>query len=437
MSAKDSLFTAAGDWPPAPGHRPRSAGHRPRSFSSGNARRIAITGYGAISAHGVGVEAFTDGLRAGRCAIGTLTHFAAEGYRSTCAAEVGAFELPATLSRALRRRASRTAQLALVAADEAWRMAALQDASGCGVVVGTTTGGMAIGEESYRLSRAAAAPRVPLAAWLELPVNVTTDAVATAMGCAGPRLTVSTACSTGANALAVAADWIRHGRATAVLCGGSDSLCQMTYSGFNALQALDRVPCRPFDRSRAGLSLGEGAAMFVLEAWEAARARGAIVLGELVGYGVTADAHHLTQPRPDGAAAALAMRRALEESGVRREEIDYINAHGTGTQQNDVVETRVIKTVLGDRAYRVPVSSTKSMIGHTLGAAGALEALAALLAVRNGFVPPTASLVEPDPECDLDYVPRASRAASPRTVLSNSYGFGGNNTTLVLRSADD
>jgi 3-oxoacyl-[acyl-carrier-protein] synthase II len=268
-------------------------------------------------------------------------------------------------------------------------------------------------------------------------VSVPADAIAAVFACNGPRLTVSTACSSGANALGIASDWIRQGRAAAVLCGGTDSLCRMTYSGFNALQALDARPCRPFDVDRAGLSLGEGAAMMVLEDEAHARRRGARVLGELVGYGVSGDAHHLTQPRPDGAGAVLAMRRALENAAVNADEIDYINAHGTGTPLNDVIETRAVKALFGGRAYRIPISSTKSAIGHTLGAAGALEAVASLLALRAGFVPPTVTLENPDPECDLDYVPKRARAAELRTVLSNSYGFGGNNTSLVLRRVDD
>jgi 3-oxoacyl-[acyl-carrier-protein] synthase II len=234
--------------------------------------------------------------------------------------------------------------------------------------------------------------------------------------------------------LGIAADWIRWDRAEAVLCGGADSLCWMTYSGFNVLQALDTAACRPFDRRRAGLTLGEGSAMFVLEDWERAVRRGAPIAAELVSYGVSADAHHLTQPRPDGQGAMSAMRRALKEGGVAPEEIDYVNAHGTGTPLNDVAETKAIKAVFGAHAYRIPVTSTKSMVGHCLAAAGAIEALASVLAMRGGFVPPTATLEEADPECDLDYVPLNSRPAELRTVLSNSYGFGGNNTSVVLRA---
>jgi 3-oxoacyl-[acyl-carrier-protein] synthase II len=325
---------------------------------------------------------------------------------------------------------ARTGLLALTAGLEAWSMAALADGAAVGVLLGTTTGGMAVGEEAYRTGA-----HSTLRQWLETPVSASTDLLARAIRSRGPRLTISTACSSGANALGIGADWVRAGRVSAVLCGGADSLCQMAYSGFNALQALDRAPCRPFDRHRAGITLGEGAALFVLERWQDAERRGAPILAEFVSYGCSADAHHVTQPRPDGAGAVAAMQRALDEGGVSAEAIDYINAHGTGTPQNDVVETRAIKQVFGTHAYRIPVSSTKSQVGHCLAAAGAIEALAALLALRGGFVPPTATLEEPDPECDLDYVPRHSRRAALRTVLSNSYGFGGNNTSVVLRAA--
>jgi 3-oxoacyl-[acyl-carrier-protein] synthase II len=406
----------------APAHPP------PHPRSGAPAHRIAITGVGSINALGTGVEAFAHGLREGRCGIGALTVFPSDGFRTALAAEVRDLRAPSAVARTLVRGVARTGLLALTAAAEAWRMARLDGGEQVGVLLGTTTGGMAIGEEAYR-KRA----RSGLRDWLQTPISATTDLVARAVDSRGPRLTISTACSSGANALGIGADWIRAGRVAAVLCGGVDSLCQMAYSGFNALQALDRGPCRPFDRRRAGITLGEGAALFVLERWEAAEDRGATILGEFVSYGTSADAHHVTQPRPDGAGAALAMQRALAEGGLDATAIDYVNAHGTGTPQNDAAETRAIKQVLGAHAYRIPVSSTKSQVGHCLGAAGAIEALAALLALRDGVVPPTATLEEPDPECDLDYVPLNSRRAALRTVLSNSYGFGGNNTSLILR----
>lgn len=399
-------------------------------------RRIAITGYGTINALGAGADAFERGLRDGRCAIGGLTVLPAEGFRSQVAAEVKEMRLPASIPPPVARRASRTSRLALIAADEALRMAGLDagDREGMGVALGTTTGGLARGEECYRQTKAGQKQRV--SRWLETTVSVPADTLSRVFGCYGPRLTVSTACSSSANALGIAADWIRSGRTESVLCGGADSLCWMTYSGFNVLQALDIVACRPFDRRRAGLSLGEGSAMFVLEDWQHARNRGAPIAAEFVSYGVSADAHHLTQPRPDGEGAMLAMRRALHDGAVPPDAIDYVNAHGTGTPLNDAAETKAIKAVLGARAYQIGVSSTKSMAGHCLAAAGAIEALASILAMQGGFIPPTATLEEPDPECDLDYVPGKSRSATLRTVLSNSYGFGGNNTSIVLRAAE-
>ena len=399
-------------------------------------RRVVITGAGTINALGVGVEAFESGLRAARCAIGTVSVFDGGAYRSSCAAEVTDLSAPAWLPSPTARRASRSDLFALIAAREALDGAGLNDAVlELGLAVGATTGGMHSSEEYLRRSLLGL-PTLRRRAILTTPVSASTDLLANVLGCEGPRLTVSTACSSGANALGIAADWIRSGRAEAALCGGVDSLCRMTFSGFNALQALDTVPCRPFDRRRAGLTLGEGAAMFVLEDRDRALARGAAPLAEFLGYGISTDAHHITQPRPDGAGALLAMQRALAESDVAAEEIDYVNAHGTATVLNDVLETRAIKALCGAHAYRIPVSSTKSMVGHCLAAAGAIEALACVLALRGGFVPATATLVEPDPECDLDYVPRVSRAQTLRTVLSNSYGFGGNNTALVLRRAE-
>lgn len=398
--------------------------------------RVAITGMGSVNALGAGVVPFAEGLRGGHCAIGALSLFPAAGFRSTVAAEVKCIHAPEWIPRTVSRRASRSALLALVAASEAWRMACFELGKPAdrptGVVLGTTTGGLANGENAFRRNRLEKG-RGSLIDWLETPVSAPTDILAQLFAPNGPRLTVSTACSSGANAIGLAADWVRDGRIEVALCGATDSLCWMTFSGFNALQALDRRPCRPFDRDRAGLSLGEGAAVFVLESWENACARGAPIMAELVSYGASADAYHLTQPRPDGLGAAEAMHRALNEGKLEAEEIDYINAHGTGTPLNDLVETRAIKEVFGNHAYRIPVTSIKSMIGHCLGAAGAIEVLASVLAMRGGFVPPTVNLENADTECDLDYVPQASRSARLGTVLSNSYGFGGNNTSVIVR----
>ena len=400
---------------------------------------VVISGAGTINALAQDVESFRSGLRSTSCAIRPLELFDTDGYRSSLAAEVS--ELPIDwLPSRTRRRASRSDLLALVAAREALTTAGLLADSAharadVGIIIGASTGGMFGSEEYYRriLKREKGVrPSVALAT----PVSTTADVLAATFGCYGPRFTVSTACSSGANALGLASDWVRSGRVSRVLCGGVDSLCKMTFSGFCSLQAVDRVPCRPFDRNRAGLSLGEGAAFFVIEDAQVAEQRRAESWAEFAGYGVSADAHHMTKPRDDGASALLALERAFTDAGIGRDEVDYINAHGTATPANDSIETGVIKSFFGRHAYDIPVSSTKSMMGHCLAAAGALEALVCVIAMQDGFIPATANLSDPDPECDLDYVPGASRAAPLRTVLSNSYGFGGNNTSVVLRRAD-
>jgi 3-oxoacyl-[acyl-carrier-protein] synthase II len=264
------------------------------------------------------------------------------------------------------------------------------------------------------------------------PMAATADFIANLFGIHGPRSTIVTACSASANALAYGASLIRSGAVDLVLAGGADSLCRLTFSGFNALLSVDPDGCRPFDLRRKGLSLGEGAGMIVLEALEHALHRGATILAELSGFGICGEAHHITQPLASGEGAAHSMTLALEDAGLRPADIDYINAHGTATPINDRMETRGVKAVFGDGAYRIPVSSTKSQIGHTLGAAGALEGIAVVLGMRHGFLPPTVGWEVRDPECDLDYVPQGPRRATIRHALSNSFAFGGNDTTLVF-----
>jgi 3-oxoacyl-[acyl-carrier-protein] synthase II len=259
--------------------------------------------------------------------------------------------------------------------------------------------------------------------------------VSAALGALGPRLSPSTACSSGAIALAIAAHWIRAGAADVVIAGGADALARMTFTGFHALQALSPEPCKPFDLNRRGLSLGEGAGVLVLESEEHARRRGALALAEIAGAGMSCDASHPTAPHAEARGAVHALQGALASAGVAPDEIDYVNAHGTGTPQNDASETFALKRVLGEAAGRVAVSSTKSLIGHLLGAAGAVEAIVTVLAIRDGYAPPTLHLNDDDPECDLDYVPRRGRRLLIRSAISNSYGFGGNNCSLVLRRA--
>jgi 3-oxoacyl-[acyl-carrier-protein] synthase II len=401
-------------------------------------RRVVITGIGSWNGFGAGVPAFLDALRAGACAIGPMTLFSTDGFRTHRAAVAPAAEIGGLVPAPLDSRLSRSDHMAAAAAREAWLGSGIAESGlggeRIGVVVGGTTGGMLEAEDILRRRESGELPRMPVRGLVAMPVHSTADVLAVVFGCRGPRLTVVTACSSSANALGIAADFIQDGRADALLAGGTDAHCKMTYAGFNALAALAPDVCRPFDRRRSGLSLGEGAAMFVLEEERRARLRGANVLAELAGYGTSADAYHMTAPEPEGRGAVAAMRRALLEARLAPDEIDYVNAHGTGTPQNDPIETRAIKTVFGAHARRLAVSSTKSQVGHCLGAAGAIEILATVLALRHGFLPPTVNLEEPDPECDLDYVPRRSRARDLRAAVSNSYGFGGNNTSVVLKA---
>ena len=400
--------------------------------------RIVVTGIGTVNPLGSSVPAFERALREGVCAIGPLTLFDTEGYRSRMAAQVRSVPQATVLPPSLRRRASRADNFAVVAAAEAIADAGLDVAGAAeriGIALGGTTGGMLGAEGAFRERIEGRLARYRPSPFLATPVSTSSDIVATAFGLRGPRITLSTACSSSANAIGIALDWVRLGRADAVVAGGSEGFCRMILAGFNSLHAMSREPCRPFDRRRDGLSLGEGAAVMVIEREEHATRRGARIHAEICGYGASADAHHLTAPHPDGAGAILAMRRALAHAGLEAGAVDYINAHGTGTPLNDTVEIAAIKAVFGASACRLAVSSTKGAVGHTLGAAGAIEALATILALRDGFLPPTVNLEQPDPACDLDCVPMRSRPATLRYALSNSYGFGGNNTTLVLGRA--
>ncbi len=365
-------------------------------------RRIVVTGLGTVNPLGCSVPAFARALREGACAIGPLALFDSDGCRSRIAAQVLDIPPATVLPPPLRRRASRADIFAVLAAQEAIADAGLDTTHAperIGVALGGTTGGMLGAEACLRGRIAGRLARYQRSPLLAAPISATAEVVAAAFSLRGPRTTLSTACSSSANALGIALDWIRLGRADVGIAGGTEGMCRMIFAGFNALHALSREPCRPFDRRRDGLSLGEGA------------------------------------PHPEALGAILAMRRALAHAGVEPGAIDYVNAHGTGTPLNDAVETAAIKAVFGPAARRLAVSSIKGAVGHTLGAAGAIEALATILALRDGFLPPTVNLEHPDPACDLDCVPLRSRPATLRYALSNSYGFGGNNTTLVLGRA--
>jgi 3-oxoacyl-[acyl-carrier-protein] synthase II len=396
-------------------------------------RRVVVTGVGAMCAFGAGHDALRRGLHGGARALREVTLFDPAPFRSRLAGEVPAFEAP--FRRRVVRRASRADLLGLCAAREAVHAAGLPPGAlaAAAVVHGTGSGGAHLLEAYVDRTLAPGAPRPPRTWLAPHQPATTTDLVATELGAFGPRTTLMTACSSSATAIGYAADLIRLGRAAVALAGGTEALCRLTYAGFSSLRALDPHPCRPFDAERAGLSLGEGSALLALEDLDHARRRGARVLAEVCGYGVSADAHHLTAPDPTGDGACRAMRAALRDAGLAPSDIDYVNAHGTATQYNDSVETTAIKKAFGEHAGRLAISSTKAMFGHTLGAAGALEAAVCIVALEDDLVPPTLGLVQPDPACDLDFVPGAvGRRQRLRYVLSNSFAFGGNNTSLVL-----
>jgi 3-oxoacyl-[acyl-carrier-protein] synthase II len=391
-------------------------------------RRVFVTGLGAVSPFGAGVKAYWAGLAAGACAIRPLTLIDADGFRCRIAAEVPEVGVGSP-------RRSRADRLALGAASEALQDAGLAaaDRAGAALVVGAVGGGMLEAEHWYwARARGERSPRWAASLRAMLP-TAHAETLAHRLGLGGPRHTVVTACSSGAVALAEAAELIADGVVEVALAGGVDAVTRMCFMGFNALKLLDPEPCRPFDRDRRGMSIGEGAAFLLLESAEHARARGVRPYAELAGHGTTTDAYHITAPQPEGEGMARAMRAALAAAGLAPSAVGYANAHGTATPQNDRIEARAITEVFG--AGRLLVSSTKSMIGHTMAAAGGLEAVATILTLSHDTVPPTANLVTPDPEVEFDCVPRVAREAALEHAISNSFGFGGQNITLLFRRA--
>lgn len=398
-------------------------------------RRIVVTGAGIITAFGAGWKINAEGFRSGRTAFRPVTLFDVSRQRCKIAAEI---DLPADLppnrlSRGDLRRLRRASRLLLLAGAEAWNQSGWTPDGRLPLVLGTTSGEMCLGQEYLRqalqtpLDFKRQAERVTHYLVQQQGINL-----ANALGVEGELITISNACASGANAIGHAWQLVRQGRAERVLTGGYDALCHLTFAGFDTLQALSPTPCRPFDAGRDGLTLGEGAAVLALEDLSSAQRRGAEILGEILGYGATTDTHHLAQPHPEGSAALAAMRAACASAGVTPEQIDYVNAHGTATPQNDSAETAAIQAWAGARAATLPVSSTKAGIGHLLGAAGAVEAVASLMALRGQWLPPETSLQIPDPVCRFQIV-RQPVDAKIQTALSNSFGFGGANATLIFR----
>jgi 3-oxoacyl-[acyl-carrier-protein] synthase II len=397
--------------------------------------RVVVTGAGIVTALGAGWRANADGFRAGRQAFRPVTLFDVSRQRAKIAAEVDLpAQLPATRLPAKRlHRLDRATQMLLLAAQEAWRQAGWLPGGQQPLVLGTTGGGMALGEEYLRqaLQLPHSRRRQPTRIINYQAQRQALD-VGDALGVCGPTTIIANACASGANAIGHAWELLRAGRASRVLTGGYDAVCQLIFAGFDSLQALSPTPCRPFDAHRTGLSLGEGAGILALETLDHAQRRGAQILGEIIGYGAATDTHHLTQPHPEGKTAHATMTAACAIAGVTAEQVDYINAHGTATPQNDATEAAAINRWAVARAGTLPVSSTKASIGHLLGAAGAVEAVVCLMTLREQWLPPEIALVTPDPACKFPLV-REPTAARVKVVLSNSFGFGGANATLILR----
>ena len=397
--------------------------------------RVVITGAGIVTALGLGWKPNAEGFRLGRPAFRPVSLFDVSRQRVKTAAEVDLPDaLPPTgLSRRQLARLDRAGKMLLLAANEAWQQAGWKPVNDVPLVLGTTAGGMSLGEDYFR--QAVQSPgrhrRQPTRA-IHYQPQVQARMVLDALGFNGPITIISNACASGSNAIGHAWNLVRCGQAERALAGGYDALSLLVFAGFDALQALSPTVCRPFDARRDGLALGEGAALVALETLEHAQRRKAPILGELIGYGTTIDRHHLTQPQPEGNAALTAMNLACDAARLGPKDVDYINAHGTGTVLNDSSEASAISRWAGSRAATLPVSSTKASIGHLLGAAGAVEAVICLMALREQWLPTQAAFETPDPACNFPIV-RQPRDAQVKVALSNSFGFGGVNATLILR----
>ena len=406
-------------------------------------RRVVVTGMGCISPVGNNVKETWDSILAGKSGAAMITHFDASKHKTRFAAEVKGFDPVALFSARDARKMDRFTQFAAAVALEALEQAGFKiDESNrdqVGVVVGTGIGGIGTLLEQVDVMRERGPERVSP---FLVPMMISDSApgmLAIRFGARGPNMALATACASGNNAIGEALEMIRRGAADVMIAGASEAaLVPVAMAGMNVMTALStrnedpQAASRPFDKDRDGFLMGEGAGMLILESFEHAQARGAAILCELTGYGTTDDAHHISAPAENGAGAAMAMKLALQNADLDVSDIGYINAHGTSTPLNDKSETAAIKTVFGEQAYNVPVSSTKSMTGHLLGASGAIEAVFCILAMRDEVLPPTINYRTPDPECDLDYVPNQPRKASPRHVMSNSFGFGGHNATLIF-----
>jgi 3-oxoacyl-[acyl-carrier-protein] synthase II len=400
---------------------------------------------GLVIPNGIGVKTAWRNVCEGRSGIGPITRFDTNGFDTKIAAEVKDFNPELYIDKKEIKKTDLFIQYAVGAAHEAIEDSGIQitgeNADRIGVIVGTGLGGLPTLEKYHRILLEKGPSRISPFFIPMLIANLAAGHIAIRFGAKGPNSCVVTACATGAHCIGDAFRAIQYGDADAIIAGGTEAnIAPLTIGGFNAMKALStrndepQKACRPFEKHRDGFVVAEGAGIVILEELEYALKRGARIYGEIVGYGYTGDAHHITAPSPDGDGAIRCMRMAIKDAGLQPEEVDYINAHGTSTSLNDKTETLAIKTVFGEYAKRIPVSATKSMTGHLLGAAGSTEAIFTLLAIVEGILPPTINYEEPDPECDLDYVPNVARRQSVRIGMSNAFGFGGTNAALILRS---
>lgn len=408
-------------------------------------KRVVITGVGVITPLGLNKENFWNALLAGRSGVGKITSFDTTDYECKIAAEVKDFKPEEYIEEKKQiRRMDRFTQFAIAATQQAVADAKInfsnKNSHSAGVIIGSGIGGLHTLEEQHRLLLGKGPSRVSPFLIPMFISNIAPGEIAIRFGITGPNYAVVSACASSANAIGDALRLIRYGDAEIMIAGGTETaITPIGVAGFTNMRALSlrndapEKACRPFDRERDGFVIGEGAGVIILETLEHALSRGAKIYAELVGYGASDDAYHITAPEPNATSAIQAIRRALEDAGVSPEEIDYINAHGTSTQLNDKIETLAIKTVFGKRAYQIPISSTKSMIGHLLGASGVVELIATIISIQKGYIHPTINLDNPDPECDLDYVPNQAREKEVNCALSNSLGFGGHNAILIVK----
>ena len=406
--------------------------------------RVAVTGIGVVSPIGIGKDRFWESLIAGRSGVGRITRFDVTGWDTQIAAEVRDFDPSLWMARKDVRRNDRFVQFAYAASrlalEDARFTITRQNGPRVGVLIGSGIGGAETWEEQHRTLLERGPHRVSPFFIPMIIINMASGVVSILLGARGPTASVVTACATGGNAIGDASRIIQRGEADAMLAGGSEAaITPLSLAGFISMKAMStrndapERASRPFDAGRDGFVMGEGAGVVLLENLEQALRREAHIYSELVGYGMSGDAYHITQPDPDADGASRSIRNALHDAGMQPAEIDYINAHGTSTLYNDRTETLAIKKVFGDHARRLAVSSTKSMTGHLLGAAGGVELVACALAIEHQTLPPTINYETPDPDCDLDYVPNIPRPATVRTAMSNAFGFGGHNAILILR----